>query len=72
MVDVRTDRNVQSADVICFFCETRYDSRDSENDTSIPDFTQYRQDYQRSSTAQRWPYIQNPASHLVPVLKSGM
>ena len=56
MVDVRTDRNVQSADVICFLCETRYDSRDSVNDTSIPDFTQYRQDYQGSSTAQRSPY----------------
>jgi hypothetical protein len=50
--DVQIDRNVQSADVIGF-CETRFNRRDATNDTAIPDFSQFRQDYQLQTLTQR-------------------
>jgi len=41
--DIRCDNSIMAADIACF-SETIFFNRDSQDDTSLPGFLQYRQD----------------------------
>lgn len=41
--DIANDKNICSVDIACF-CETRFNRKDSVDDTNLPGFIQYRQD----------------------------
>ena len=54
LADVKTDRNVKAADVVCF-CETRLHRREDYSESALTSFTQYRQ-YYNQTTTHRTPY----------------